>query len=261
MNIIVCVKQVPDMDEVELYIEEDRKTIKTKDLIYGINESDNYAIEEAILLKEKYQGSVIVVTVGFQEADALLKKCLAKGADKAILLRDEAFKNSDAYATAKIIHSAIRDLNFDLILTGVQASDDGYMAVGVMLAELLGIPHATMVKKIGVNGETLRVNRELEAGLEEILDVNMPALLTIQTGINEPRYVSIMSLRKVSKPIDVLSLNELGLSKEEVGELGSWVKVDRLYLPPVEKEAKMLIGNFDEIAVKLVETLKERRII
>jgi electron transfer flavoprotein beta subunit len=149
-----------------------------------------------------------------------------------------------------------------LVLTGAIASDDGYTAVGVILAEMLGVPHATMVKKIEVGEGAVRVNRELEGGLEEIVYVRLPAVLTIQTGINEPRYVSIMGIRRArKKPMDVLTLNELGLSKEEVGEAGSWVKVERMFVPPAEKEAIILSGRPDEIATQLADTLRARGVI
>jgi len=264
MNIIVCVKQVPDTVEAELSINESERNIKTEGLVFDINEWDDYALEEALLLKERVGGSVTAVTLGSEGADAVLRKCLAKGADRAIWLRDDLFEGSDAYATAKILHSAIKDLTFDLILTGVQANDDGHTAVGVMLAELLGVPHATMVKKIEmIPGEGIaRVSRELEGGLEEIVEVKLPVVLTIQTGINEPRYVSIMGIRRArDKPIDILSLKELGLRGEEVGEAGSWIKVERMFMPPTEKEAVILSGSLDEMASNLVEILKARGLV
>lgn len=262
MNIIVCVKQVPDTAEAELRIDEGERGIRMEGLVLDINETDNYAIEEALLLKERLGGAVTVLTVGPDGAQAVLRKCLARGADRAVLLRDEAFEGSDAYAIAKIIRSAMKDTIFDLILTGAIASDDGYTAVGVLLAEMLGVPHATMVKKIEVLEGAVRVNRELEGGLEEIVYVRLPAVLTIQTGINEPRYVSIMGIRRArNKPMDVLTLNELGLSKEEVGEAGSWVKVERMFVPPAEKEAIILSGGPDEIATQLADTLRAKGVI
>jgi len=262
MHIIVCVKQVPDTTEAELHIDEGERAIKTEGLVFDINESDNYAIEEALLLKERLGGSVTVITMGPEGAEEVLRKCLAKGANRAILLWDEAFKGSDAYAVSKILHSTIKDMSFDLVLTGALASDDGYMAVGVMLAELLGVPHASMVKKIEVKDESVMVNRELEGGLEELVDVRTPAVLTIHTGINEPRYVSIMGMRRVrDKPIDILSLNDLGLSKEEVGEAGSWVRVKRVFIPSIEKNMMFFSGTPDEIARSIAEILRTNGVI
>ncbi|MFQ5758366.1 MAG: electron transfer flavoprotein subunit beta/FixA family protein [Candidatus Bathyarchaeia archaeon] len=262
MDIIVCVKHVPETAEAEITIDKSGKGIETEDLVFDINEWDDYALEEAVLLKEKLGGSVTAVTVGTEEADATLRKCLARGADRAIRLTDKAFEGSDGYATAKILHSTIKDLPYDLILTGALAGDDGYSQVGVTLAELLGIPHATMVKKIEPTEEHVRVNRELEGGLEEILEMKLPALLTIQTGINEPRYVSIMGIRKArSKEIKVLDLKELGLKENEVGEVGSWMTVERMFVPPVEKEAEILEGTPDEVTSKITDILRARGLI
>jgi len=205
---------------------------------------------------------VTALTVGPDGAQAVLRKCLAKGADRAILLRDEAFEGSDAFAIAKIIRSAMKDARFDLVLTGATASDDGHMAVGVMLAEMLGVPHASMVNRIEVRAGAVRVNRELEGGLEEVVDVRLPAVLTIQTGINEPRYVSIMGIRRArSKPLEVLGLDGLDLSEGDVGEAGSWIKVTRMYAPPAEKEVVILSGSPDEVAERLAEALRARGVL
>jgi len=262
MDIIVCVKHVPETAEAEIAIDSSGKGIKTEDLVFDINEWDDYAIEEAVLMKEKVGGSVTVVTVGPEEADRTLRKCLAKGADRAIRLTDKAFEGSDAYATAKILHKAIKDLPFDLVLTGTQAGDDGYAQVGVILAELLGVPHATMVKKIELKEGLARVNRELEGGLEQVMEVKLPALLAVQTGINEPRYVSIMGIRKArTKELKVLGLGDLGLKEEEVGESGSWIIVEEMFIPSVEKEAEILTGGLDEIAAKIVDTLRAKGLV
>jgi len=262
MDLIVCVKHVPETAEAEIVVDESGKRIRMEDLVFAINEWDDYALEEAVLLKERLGGSVTVVTVGPEEADDTLRKCLARGADKAIRLTDKAFEGSDAYAIAKILHKAIKDLPFNLILTGAQAGDDGYAQVGVVLAELLGIPHTTMVKKIEFKEGLARVNRELEGGLEEVVEVKLPAVLAIQTGINEPRYVSIMGIRKArEKEIKVLGLRDLGLKEKEVGESGSWITVEKMFIPPIEKEAEILTGGLDEIATKIVETLRARGLV
>ncbi len=262
MDIIVCVKHVPETAEVEIAVDKSGKGIETEDLVFDINEWDDYALEEAVALKEKFGGSVTAVTVGSEDADSTLRKCLARGADKAIRLTDNAFKGSDGYAIAKILHRAINDLPFDLILTGALAGDDGYAQVGVVLAELLGIPHATMVKKIEPKEGLIKANRELEGGLEEIVEVKLPALLTIQTGINEPRYVSIMGIRKAkTKEITVLGLSDLQLKENEVGESGSWITIERMFIPPAEKEAEILAGSPDEVTSKIAEILKARGLV
>ena len=231
-------------------------------MVFDINEWDDYALEEAVRLKEKFGGTVTAITVGSEDAEGTLRKCLARGADTAIRLTDPKFEGSDGYAIAKILSKVIKNLPFNLILTGTQASDDGYAVVGSMLAGLLGIPHATMTKKIELNNQVARLNRELEGGLEESVEVKLPAVLAIQTGINEPRYVSIMGTRKaMQKEIKVLGLADVGLSEKEVGEAGSWIKIEKMYVPPVEKQAEFLKGSPEEIASKIVEILKAKGLV
>ncbi|MCK4474195.1 electron transfer flavoprotein subunit beta/FixA family protein [Candidatus Bathyarchaeota archaeon] len=262
MDIIVCVKHVPETAEADLKIDSTGKKIEKGGLVFDINEWDDYALEEAVRLKEKFGGTVTAITVGPEDVDSTLRKCLARGADKAIRLTDESFEGSDGYAIAKILHKAIKDLPFDLILTGALADDDGYMVVGSVIAEMLGIPHATMVKKLELSDNVARIHRELEGGLEEIVDVKLPAVLTIQTGINEPRYVSIMGIRKaMKKEIKVLSLADLGLSENEVGEAGSWIRLEKMFVPQAEKQAEILKGSPEEIAAKIAEVLKARGLV
>lgn len=262
MDIIVCVKHVPETAEADIKIDSTGKTIEKTGLVFDVNEWDDYALEEAVQIKEKLGGTVTAVTVGSEDADSTLRKCLARGADTAVRLTDPKFEGSDCYATAKILHRAIKDLPFNLILTGAQAGDDGYAAVGPILAELLGTPHATMVKKIELNDDVAKVKRELEGGLEETVEVKLPAVLSIQTGINEPRYVSIMGIRKaMKKETKVLGLAEIGLSESEVGEAGSWIRTEKMYVPPVEKQAEFLEGSPEEIAAKIAEILKARGLI
>lgn len=262
MEVIVCVKHVPETAEAELKIDASGRGIDKTGLVYDINEWDDYALEEAVRLKEKFGGTVTAITVGSEESDATLRKCLARGADKAIRLTDPKFEGSDAYATAKILYSAIKNLPFDIILTGAQAGDDGSSIVGPVLAEMLGVPHSTMVKKIDVKDGKAVVNRELEGGWEEQLEVKLPALFAVQTGINEPRYVSIMGIRKaMQREVKVMGLADIGLSENEVGEAGSWLRIENLYVPPVEKQAEFLTGKPEEIAAKIVELLKSKGLI
>jgi len=262
LDIIVCVKHVPETAESELKIDSSGKGIEKTGLVYDINEWDDYALEEAVRIKEKQGGTVTAITIGTQDSESTLRKCLARGADTAIRLTDPKFENSDAYATAKILHTVIKTLHYDLILAGMQAGDDSSAMVGPILAEMLAIPHATMVKKLELATGTAKVNRELEGGLEEQLEIKLPALLSIQTGINEPRYVSIMGIRKaMQKEIKVLSLADTGLTENDVGTAGSWITIERLYVPPVEKQAEFLKGTPDEIATKITEILKSRGLI
>ncbi len=262
MDIIVCVKHVPETAEADINIDSTGKAIVKNGLVFDINEWDDYALEEAVRLKEKYGGTVTAITMGSQEAEDTLRKCLARGADTAIRLTDPKFDGSDSYAVAKILSKVTKNLPFNVILTGAQAGDDGYGAVGPILAALLEIPHATMVKKIEVEGEAVKLNRELEGGLEEIIEMKLPAVLSIQTGINEPRYVSIMGTRKaMQKEVKVLGLADVGLSEDEVGEAGSWIKLEKMYVPPLEKQAEFLKGSPEEIATKIAEILKAKGLI
>jgi len=259
MNIIVCIKRVPETTDVDIFIDKSGKDIDKSGLVFDLNEWDSYAIEEAILLKEKLGGTVTVLSLGGEDSNESLRKCLAMGADDAIRLTDPAFNGSDGFATAKVLAEAIREVPFDLILTGTQAEDDGYAQVGVVLAELLGISHAALVNRIEVQDKKVKVHRELEGGLEEVFEIDLPAVLTIQTGINEPRYVSIMGIRKVAKKeIKTFGTSDLNLKLEEVGLSGSNIRLEKVFLPPVGEGAQMLEGKPEELALTVFNILKDK---
>ncbi len=259
MNIVVCIKRVPETADADVVIDKSGKDIDKSGLVFDLNEWDSYAIEEAILLKEKLGGTVTVLSMGGEESNESLRKCLAMGADDAIRLTDPAFNESDGFVTAKILTEAIRKMPYDLILTGTQAEDDGYGQVGVVLAEILGIPHASLVNKLEVQDKKVKAHRELEGGLEEVFEIDLPAVLTIQTGINEPRYVSIMGIRKVAKKeIKSFGTADLKLKPEEVGLSGSNIKLEKIFLPPVGGGAEMLEGKPEEIALKVFDILKDK---
>lgn len=262
MEIVVCVKHVPETAEVELKIDKTGRDIERSGLVFDINEWDDYAVEEAIRIKERLGGNVTVITVGSEDADSTLRKCLAKGADKAVRITDKRINTSDPYIIAKILSKTIKEMPFDLILTGAQSSDDGYGFIGPALAELLDIPHVTLAKKIEFKDHSVIVNRELEGGLEEVVEVELPALITIQTGINEPRYVSIMGIRKaMKKEIKILSIDDLGLSESDVGIEGSWIQISEMYIPSIERRAEFIKGTPEEAASKIVEIIKSRGMI
>ncbi len=259
MDIIVCIKRVPETTDADIFIDKSGKDIDKSGLVFDLNEWDSYAIEEAIQLKEKLGGTVTVISMGGEESNESLRKCLATGADDAIRLTDPTFNGSDGFATAKVLSEAIRKIPYDLILTGAQAEDDGYGQVGLALAELLGIPHAALINRLEVQDRKVEVHRELEGGLEELFEISLPALLTIQTGINEPRYVSIMGIRKVAKKeIKALGSSDLNLKPGEAGISGSDIRLERIFLPPVGEGAVMLEGKPEELALKVFDILKDR---
>jgi len=259
MNIIVCIKRVPETADADVIIDKSGKDIEKSGLVFDLNEWDTYAIEEAILLKEKTGGTVTVISMGGEESNESLRKCLAMGADDAVRLTDPAFGGSDGFATAKVLAEAIRKIPYDLVFTGVQAEDDGFGQVGVALAEILGIPHVSLVNSLEVQDKKVQVHRELEGGLEEVLEVDLPAVLTIQTGINQPRYVSIMGIRKVAKKeIKTFGVSDLNLKAEEVGLSGSYTQLEKIFLPPVGEGAQMLEGKPEEIASKVFDILKDK---
>jgi len=259
MDIIVCVKRVPETADADVVIDKSGKDIERSGLVFDLNEWDNYAIEEAIMLKEKMGGTVTVVSMGGEDSNESLRKCMAMGADDAVRLTDPAFVGSDGFATAKALAEAVRKIPHDLVFAGVQAEDDGFGQVGVALAEILGIPHVSLVNSLEIQEKKMKVHRELEGGLEEVLEVNLPAVLTIQTGINQPRYVSIMGIRKVAKKeIKTFGVSDLNLKPEDVGVPGSYIQLEKIFLPPVGEGAQMLEGKPEDIASKVFDILKDK---
>ena len=190
MNIVVCIKRVPNIGEAQVAIAENNRSVKSDKLVFDINEADNYALEAALQLKEKVGGTVTAITVGNEASNEQLRSCMAKGADNAIRLYDDKFKELDGYATARLLCAAIKNLNPDLVLTGCVSSDDAYTQVGIQLGEMLGYVHTTWVTNIDIEGTTARVRSELENGLGMIIEMILPAVIAVQTGINEPRYAS-----------------------------------------------------------------------
>ena len=254
MNIIVCVKRVPKTAEADLFIEKDGKDIKKDNLVFTLNDWDGYAVREAALLKEKHDGTVTVLAVGSEESKEVLTRCLAMGADRA--LRIEAPESADANLVSKILFQAIKNERFDLILTGVQAEDDGWGQVGVALAQRLDLPHAAIVNRIEITGGKARVKRELEGGIEEVIELKLPAVLTIQTGINEPKYVSLAAILEAEdKEMKELTLEEIGFT--EKGPLDA--TTDQVFFPPTGKMAEILKGNPEDVVVKLTEILKKKK--
>jgi len=259
MNIVVCIKQVPEVAEAELEIAGDGSEIDHEDLVMDINEWDNYAVEEAIRIKETHGGTVTAVTLGDEDAEDVLRRALAMGADEAILIEEEGFEGSDAFGIARGLHAVVKNLPYDLILTGAQASDDGWAQVGLILAELLNVPFASLAMEIAVNGDAVVVHRELESNTQEKDILSLPALITVQTGINDPRYVSIMGIRKVRNiEIRETDCEELGLSETEIGSEGSSAASRTLSLPPAGEGVEILTGTLSEICEKTAQIIRDK---
>jgi len=258
MEILVCVKRVPDTSENEIELNGAGNDIDRDDLVYSVNEWDNYAVEEALQIVDKVGGSVTVISVGDDESEEVLRREMAMGADKGILLSDDAFENTDGRGIATILKAAVDKGQYDLIFTGAQA-DDGAAQVGGMLAAMLDVPFASLVNTIEVNGDKLKIGREIEGGNQEMYEISLPCVLSIQTGINEPRYVGIRGIRKVaSVEIPTLGAADLGLDAAAVGASAARVQRSDYFLPDMGDGAEILEGSTEEIIDKLVELLKAK---
>ena len=256
MKIIVCIKQVPVRDS-QLKVDASGRWIQEGDLGFEINEPDAYALEEALQLKEKQGGEVIALCAGPARASQTIREALAKGADRAVHIEDEQAASWDTLYLAKLLAKAVAQEKPDLVLTGLQSDDLGYGQTGVVLAEILGFVHATIIMAVEVFGEGIRVKRELESGWFQKIEMPLPAVLTIQSGINKLRYATLMGIKKAkTKEVKRMSAGELGVSASETATIG------RVYLPQKAKQTQLLEGNAKEAAAKLVEKLKfEVRVI
>lgn len=259
MEILVCVKRVPDTSENEIQLNVTGNDIERDDLVYSVNEWDNYAVEEALQIADRVGGNVTVVTVGGEDDEEVLRREMAMGAKNAALLSDDAFIGSDGRGIAAILKAFVQQGKYDLILTGVQAEDGGAQ-VGGMLAAMLNYPYASLVNSIEVLGAgKLKVSREIEGGNKEINEIDLPCVLSIQTGINEPRYVGMRGIRQVSSvPIPILGATELAIHQATIGEAGAKVKRTDYFVPVQTKRAEMLQGSNEELADKVIELVKAK---
>lgn len=262
MKILVAIKQVAMLDD-EFEMRDDGKDVDHDFCDYEINEWDDYSLEEALLIKENTDGDceVVVVTVGPEDAEDELRKCLAKGADRGVRVWDDAIEGSDQVAIARVITRVIEKENPDMVFLGVQASDHAFAQTGITVASMLGWPHAAVVShldyKVGDSKATLK--RELEAGLEEEMSIECPAVLSIQLGINEPRYASLRGIKQAAaKPVDDLTHSDLGMQDNEVGEAGSVSRIRKMYVPE-KGRAELIEGTPAEQAKRLAEIVKEFR--
>ena len=259
MNIIVCLKQVPDT-ETQIKIASDNKSIVTDDIKWVMNPYDEFGVEEALRLKEKFGGEVTVVGLGPKRVTESLRTALAMGADKAVLITDDALEGSDSLAVAKALAAAIKDLEYDLIFTGQRGVDDDMGVAGASLAELLRIPHVALAVKVEVaeDGKSVKVHRPVE-GQTLVIESGLPVLITAQKGLNEPRYASLPGIMKAKKkPLDEKSLSDLGLDSAQFGQEGRKVKVLELTPPPERAAGKIVEGETpQEKAAELARLLHE----
>ena len=252
MKIIVSVKQVPARDSA-LKVDADGKWLDESDLSFEMNEPDAYALEEALQLKEKLGGEVVVLCAGPERVTQTIREALAKGADRAIHVEIDDNGSLDALATAQILARALESESPDLVLTGLQSDDLGYGQTGVVLAELLGFAHATIVMEVEPQGKTVRVKRELEDGWFQNVVLDLPAVLTIQSGIKKLRYATLMGIKK-AKTKEIKNL--------PAASAAAGAQIDKVYLPQRSKQSQILTGDPKDVAKQLVEKLKfEARVI
>lgn len=258
MNVIVCMKQVPDTETL-IKIKPDGSGIMTDDIKYVMNPYCEFAVEEALRIKEKFGGQAILVTMGPQRAVEALRTGLAMGVDRSIHLNDPAFEGADGLATARALAEVIKKESFDLILCGKQAVDDDLAQVGPSLAELLSLPHAVLITKLELfpDKKKAKVEREVEGG-HEVVEVNLPAVFTCKKGLNEPRYASLPGIMKAKKKeVKPVNLADLGLPADQVGAAGSKTKILRYLPPPSRPSGKILSGEVLDAAKDLVRLLRE----
>ena len=253
MKIAVCIKQVPTR-EWQPRLDDSKTWIREGDASFEMNEPDAYALEEALRLKEKHGGEVVVCSAGPARVAQVIREALARGADRALHVEDDRLASADAFVTAAALASAMKDERFDLVLTGLQSDDQGFAQVGVVLAEKLGVPHSTIIMEVNVDGPNLRVKRELEGGWFQWIAMPLPAVLTIQSGINQLRYATLKGImaakkkeiRKAAAPADAVAKQ----------------KIVSLYVPEKGKKTQLIGGSPAEAAKTLVQKLRdEARVI
>lgn len=253
MKIAVAIKQVPSRDSL-LKVNSSGSWVEDEDLSYEINEPDAYALEQGLQLKEAQGGEVVVVCAGPDRASSTIREALAKGADRAIHIETEEGADIDPLQLAKMLAAALAGESPDLVLTGLQSDDYGYGQTGVILAEVLGMPHATIIMSVEVQGGAIKVKRELEDGWFQHVEMPLPALLTIQSGATTLRYATLMGIKK-AKSKEIRQVTPDGVA-------ASSVKTERIYLPEKSKNSQLFEGDAKQAAEQLIEKLRfEARVI
>jgi len=261
MNIIVCIKQVPDTNEVK--IDPKTGTLKREGIPTIMNPDDKHALIEAVKIRNKTKGKVTVLSMGPPQAEEALREALALGADEAILLCDRAFAGSDTWATANAIGAAIKAIgNYDLLLFGRQAIDGDTAQVGPQTAELLNVPQITYAQKIEVDGKKIKVERQMEEGYE-VIESNVPCLITCMSELNETEYPSLNGIQEAyrEKEVKVLSAEDVKADKSKIGLLSSPTSVKKSFTPPAKGQGQILKGSTKEVVGKIVSVLKEKELV
>jgi len=261
MNIIVCIKQVPDTNEVK--IDPSTGTLIREGVPTIMNHDDKHALIEAVKIKNKHKGKVTVLSMGPPQAEEALREALALGADEAILLCDRAFAGSDTWATANAIGAAIKTIgDYDLLLFGRQAIDGDTAQVGPQTAELLDVPQITYAQKIEVVGDKVKVERQMEEGYE-VIESGFPCMVTCMSELNETEYPSLKGIRDAyrNKEIKMLSAEDVKADKSKIGLLSSPTSVKKSFTPPAKGSGEILKGQTKELANKVVSILKEKELV
>jgi electron transfer flavoprotein beta subunit len=249
MKIAVCIKQVTAR-EWQPRLNDARTWVRDQDASYEMNEPDAYALEAALRLKEKHGGEVVVCSAGPERVAQVIREALARGADRGIHVEDEALGSADAFVVADALAGAMKDERFDLVLTGLQSDDQGFAQTGVVLAERIGLPHATIIMDVQVEGATLRVKRELEGGWFQWVAMPLPAVLTIQSGINQLRYATLKGIMAAKK-------KEIRKTTVAAATLIERQRIVSLYVPEKGKKTQLIPGSATEAAKELVRRLRE----
>jgi electron transfer flavoprotein beta subunit len=248
MLIAVCIKQVVTR-EWQVRVNEAKTWVRDQDASWELNEPDAYALEEALRLREKHGGEVVVVSAGPPRVTQVLREALARGADRAIHVEGDHFATADAFAAAEALAAALAGEKVDLVLTGLQSDDQGFAQVGVVLAEKLGLAHATIIMEVQVDGPTLRVKRELEGGWFQWIAMPLPAVITIQSGINQLRYATLKGIMAAKKKeIRAVAAPAAAAARQ---------RITALYMPEKSKQTRMISGSPAEAAKELVRVLRE----
>lgn len=247
MKIAVCIKQVPSRDWAPR-VDESRTRVRDAEAAFEMNEPDQYALEEALRTRERHGGEVVVCSAGPARVSQVIREALARGADRAIHVEADSLASADAAAVSAALAEAMAGESFDLVLTGLQSDDQGFAQVGVALAERLGMPHATIIMEVNVEGGALRVKRELEGGWFQWVAMPLPAVLTIQSGINQLRYATLKGIMAAKKK-EIRKVAAAGAASRQ--------RIVNLYAPQKTKQTRMIAGSPAEAAQELVKRLRD----